>query len=46
VEAGTVQETVDRDKLRWPLAWACAPGQEPDTDPPAAGWFVGAEVVE
>lgn len=46
VENGIVQDTIDREKLRWPLAWASAPGHEPDTDPPPADWFTGATVVE
>jgi hypothetical protein len=46
VEDGIVQETIDREKLRWPLAWACSTGHEPDADPPPPDWFMGAVVVE
>jgi len=46
VEDGVVVETVDRDQLRQPLAWACTPQNSPDADPPTAEWFVGAAVVE
>ena len=43
---GIVLETIDRDTLRWPLAWACTAEHEPGSDPPPAGWFVGAAAVE
>jgi hypothetical protein len=46
VQDGVVQDTIDREKLRWPLAWAARSGYEPLTDPPLAEWFVGAAVVE
>jgi hypothetical protein len=45
VEDGVVRETIDRDKLRWPVAWACKPGLEPPSDPPPAEWFSGAAVI-
>ncbi|HEX6511092.1 MAG TPA: hypothetical protein VF157_02255 [Chloroflexota bacterium] len=45
VEDGIVRETLGRERLRWPLAWACIAGREPDGDPPDAEWFVGAAVV-
>jgi 2-C-methyl-D-erythritol 4-phosphate cytidylyltransferase len=43
---GVVQETIDRERLRWPLAWACTPDHEPAIDPPPPEWFVGAMVVQ
>ncbi|HLG72791.1 MAG TPA: 2-C-methyl-D-erythritol 4-phosphate cytidylyltransferase [Chloroflexota bacterium] len=46
VENGLVVETIDRDKLRWPLAWAYTPENVPASDPPPAEWFVGAAVLE
>ena len=46
VSAGVVAETLNRDELRWPLAWACRPELAPETDPPSATWFVGAAVLE
>ena len=46
VEDGLVVETLDRERLRWPLAWACVPEHRPESDPPAAPWFEGAAVVE
>ncbi|HVA24676.1 MAG TPA: hypothetical protein VMW62_09800 [Chloroflexota bacterium] len=45
-QAGVVQETIDRERLRWPLAWACTTKHEPLTDPPSAEWFQGAFAVE
>ncbi|HLQ31306.1 MAG TPA: 2-C-methyl-D-erythritol 4-phosphate cytidylyltransferase [Chloroflexota bacterium] len=45
VEDGLVQETIDRDRLRWPVAWACIPSLKPPTDPPPAQWFEGAVEV-
>jgi hypothetical protein len=46
VEAGLVAETIDRDKLRWPQAWAYTPDNTPSTNPPEAAWFVDAWVVD
>ena len=46
VEGGEVRETLDRDELRWPVAWVCRPEMAPASDPPAAQWFEGAAVVE
>jgi 2-C-methyl-D-erythritol 4-phosphate cytidylyltransferase len=46
VQDGLVLDTIDREQLRWPLAWACTPQHEPQADPPAAEWFEGAAVVE
>ncbi|MHB8621223.1 MAG: 2-C-methyl-D-erythritol 2,4-cyclodiphosphate synthase [Chloroflexota bacterium] len=46
VRDGLVEETLDRERLRWPVAWACRRGLEPATDPPAAEWFVGAAVLQ
>ena len=45
VEDGIVAETIDRDKLRWPVAWACRPELAAAGDPPPAEWFRGAAVV-
>ena len=45
-ESGVVLETLDRDQLRQPLAWACTAGYEPVSDPPSAEWFIGAGAVE
>ncbi|MBV9121519.1 MAG: hypothetical protein JOZ39_12490 [Chloroflexi bacterium] len=41
-----VVATLDRDQLRWPLAWACQSDQAPLTDPPAADWFLDAVTFE
>jgi len=46
VEDGLVQATLDRELLRWPVAWACLPELKPTTEPPPAEWFEGAFVVE
>ncbi len=46
VRDGVVQATVQRDNLRWPIAWAYSPGFEPRGDPPPAAWFESAAVVE
>ncbi len=45
VEQGLVIETLDREQLRWPVAWAYRPELAPQADPPTADWFVGAEMV-
>lgn len=45
VTDGVVQETLNRDELRWPVGWASVPEHQPPTDPPPADWFVGAHVV-
>ena len=39
---GFVRETLNRDELAWPVAWANRPGLDPETDPPSGDWFVGA----
>jgi hypothetical protein len=46
VEGGCAAETLDRDALRQPVAWACTPENEPPSDPPPAEWFVGAAAIE
>ena len=45
VSDGVVHETLDRDELRWPAAWAWRPDLKPQSDPPLAEWFVGAFVI-
>ncbi|GEM_PF-4987844 len=45
-EHGVVQATLDRDRLRWPVAWASRRELEPASDPPPPDWFEGAAVVE
>ena len=42
VEESSVQETLDRDTLRWPLAWGCTAEFKWSADPPPADWFEGA----
>ncbi|HEU0167808.1 MAG TPA: hypothetical protein VFS62_08530 [Chloroflexota bacterium] len=46
VEDGLVKDTLDRDKLRWPVAWGCRPELRPASDPPDATWFDGAFVLD
>ena len=46
VRDGIVRESIDRRDVRWPLAWACLPEHQPQSDPPPAEWFLDALVVE
>ena len=46
VDEGAVRETIDREKLRWPVAWGSREELKPPADPPPAEWFVDAVVVE
>jgi hypothetical protein len=46
VEGDLVQATLDRDQLRWPVAWACLPELTPPSAEPPAEWFEGAFVLE
>ena len=46
VEDGWVKATLDRDQLRWPIAWACRSELRPASEHPEVSWFEGAFVLE
>lgn len=46
VEDGWVKATLERDQLRWPVAWACRADLKPAFEPPEASWFEGAFVLD
>ena len=46
VDDGWVKATLDRDQLRWPLAWACRRDLRPEGVSPPPEWFEGAFVLE
>lgn len=46
VQNALVTDTLDRDQLRQPLAWAWTPENDPVSDPPPSDWFIGAAALE